>query len=84
MAFPRLEEVLLPILKDMEQKERYNLPKAERFIGRFFNLSNDEKSFEASKWLFGKPLKELATLSREYLCHEGYISSFKRIWVVIF
>lgn len=77
MALPQFEQVIIPMLIQVSENQRYDKLKGSRFIGRFFNLTKEEKEFNPA-WRynphpFSRPLIDLSNLVLDYLDSKGLI-----------
>lgn len=82
MIYPKVDDILISILEDMVDKEIYNLPKAERYIGRKYKLTKTQRDyFKYENYNCIIP-RELARQARQDLSGIDFISLWKRNWII--
>ena len=80
MAFPTIEEVLLPLLKITKEEKTYNTERAIRYVGKIFNLTGEEIStqYEDADNYSVYVVRELVRYSRDILRGAGLIEGYNK------
>lgn len=79
MALPLLDDILTPLLKVTKENKEYTTERAIRFIGKHFDLTDQEKELTLS--IDGedvKPLRELVGIARDLLRGVGFIKGISK------